>query len=80
MDTTFHPKVISYYATYAQSFQGFNILSLPLQLINASVDQEKEREREENELKSWLKIQFANFCAECKPRSWDLWRTKIKWN
>ena len=53
MDTTFNPKVISHnYATYAQSFQGFNILSLPLQLINASVDQEKEREREENELKS----------------------------
>ena len=47
MDTTFHPKVISYnYATYAQSFQGFNILSLPLKLINASVDQERERERE----------------------------------
>lgn len=45
MDTTFHPKVISYYATYAQSFQGFNILSLPLKLINASVDQERERER-----------------------------------
>ena len=54
MDTTFNPKVISYYATYAQSFQGFNILSLPLQLINASVDREREREREEeeNELKS----------------------------
>ena len=46
MDTTFHPKVISYYVTYAQSFQGFNILSLPLKLINASVDQERERERE----------------------------------
>lgn len=45
MDTTFHPKVISYYVTYAQSFQGFNILSLPLKLINASVDQERERER-----------------------------------
>ena len=45
MDTTFNPKVISHYATYAQSFQGFNILSLPLKLINASVDQERERER-----------------------------------
>lgn len=50
MDTTFHPKVISYYVTYAQSFQGFNILSLPLKLINVSVD--RDREREENELKS----------------------------
>ena len=46
MNTTFNPKVISHYATYAQSFQGFNILSLPLQLINASIDRERERERE----------------------------------
>lgn len=45
MDTTFNPKVISHYATYAQSFQGFNILSLPLQLINASIDRDRERER-----------------------------------
>ena len=45
MDTTFNPKVISHYATYAQSFQGFNILSLPLQLINALIDRDRERER-----------------------------------
>ena len=41
MDTTFHPKVISHYATYAPSIdQRF------------ARPREREREREENELKS----------------------------